>query len=270
MPLDPVSIGEELGLVRPRRPLVVHGGSDTVIWRVETDHGEAAVRVFRASQEHAAQREGEALAAAAAAGIPVPPVLAAGTPGSAGRRPVIILRWCEGSTMLDELIRRPGDAGSLGELLGRTQAAIHRAPVPREWRARPGERLLHLDLHPLNVLVDGHDVSAVLDWVNAQAGDPRADVARTYAILTADPAAVVFRRRDPMAARAFRQGWRTAYEGAAGPLGEVGAYIAEAGAWMRRDLAARHDAGSLDRIERWAAKWRSYVAREPNESGVSG
>ena len=43
--------------------------------------------------------------------------------------------------------------------------------------------LLHLDYHPLNVLGEAGAISGVLDWTNADGGDPRADVARTGAIL---------------------------------------------------------------------------------------
>ncbi len=260
--LDPVAIAEELGLARPRRAVRVHGGSDTAIWRVETDDGPAAVRVFRGSQGQAAQRERQAIAAADEGGVPVPEVLAAGTPESAKRRPVTVLRWCAGSTMSDWLVQRPREGESLGEMLGRVQAAIHRAVPPSDWGAGTFDRLLHLDLHPLNVLVEGGDVSAVLDWVNAGPGDRRADVARTYAILVADPAAVAFRRRDPPVARAFRHGWRTGYEAAAGRVGGMASFIAEAGDWMRRDLATRLDRAALDRIERWAAGWRHHAASD--------
>src|SRR5438046_2076220 len=76
--------------------------------------------------------------------------------------------------------------------------------------------LLHLDFHPLNVLVSGKQVSAVLDWANARAGDPRADVARSYSILVVAPPrqsrAVELLRR--LLAAAYRRG----YEREAGPL----------------------------------------------------
>src|SRR5215212_7115084 len=91
------------------------------------------------------------------------------------------------------------------------QAAIHAiapTPVPElrpgDWIAWAGAdapalqarlrevaadtaQLLHLDYHPLNVMTDGHRMTTVLDWANAQVGDPRADVARSFSILAIEP-----------------------------------------------------------------------------------
>jgi len=79
------------------------------------------------------------------------------------------------------------------------QARFHQTPPPavlreesRSWidRAEPDDALrriplaadgeialLHLDDHPMNVLVDRGKISAVLDWTNVRAGDSRADLA---------------------------------------------------------------------------------------------
>jgi aminoglycoside phosphotransferase (APT) family kinase protein len=64
--------------------------------------------------------------------------------------------------------------------------------APPDSAAPPtGDRLLHLDLHPFNVLVDEQgDVSGVLDWANVAGGHPDLDRARSWSILTLDPAAV--------------------------------------------------------------------------------
>jgi aminoglycoside phosphotransferase (APT) family kinase protein len=79
--------------------------------------------------------------------------------------------------------------------------------------------LLHLDYHPLNVLTDGTQITAVLDWANARSGDARADVARTYTILAVQPLGP---GRQPLALGALRhllaRSWRRGYEEVAGPL----------------------------------------------------
>jgi aminoglycoside phosphotransferase (APT) family kinase protein len=118
-------------------------------------------------------------------------------------------------------------------------------PAPPEVpcaRADPyaGDRLLHLDLHPFNVLVDaGGAVTGVLDWANTAAGHPDLDRARTAAILTGDPAA---RRMagDPVAAALF-DGWARAADFAGLP--------AAATAWARdhmlADLAPRYGPAEL-------------------------
>jgi aminoglycoside phosphotransferase (APT) family kinase protein len=46
-----------------------------------------------------------------------------------------------------------------------------------------GEALCHGDLHPLNVILAG-DGPVVIDWVDASAGNPLADVARTTVLVT--------------------------------------------------------------------------------------
>jgi aminoglycoside phosphotransferase (APT) family kinase protein len=51
--------------------------------------------------------------------------------------------------------------------------------------------LLHLDLHPFNVLVDDTGaVTGVIDWANAAVGAPVLDRARSWSILTLDPGAL--------------------------------------------------------------------------------
>jgi aminoglycoside phosphotransferase (APT) family kinase protein len=63
-------------------------------------------------------------------------------------------------------------------------------PAPDTLRGRePGGTgsVLHLDLHPLNVIVTPDRGPVVIDWTNAAAGDPACDLARTIVtIATAD------------------------------------------------------------------------------------
>jgi Ser/Thr protein kinase RdoA (MazF antagonist) len=98
-----------------------------------------------------------------------------------------------------------------------------------------GGRLLHLDLHPFNVLVDAADeVCGVLDWANAAAGPPDLDRARTFSILTLDPRAEA--RRVDASWCALVEGWTEA--------GELASLPSPAMAWAYRfmldDLANRY------------------------------
>jgi Ser/Thr protein kinase RdoA (MazF antagonist) len=45
------------------------------------------------------------------------------------------------------------------------------------------ETFVHMDFHPLNVLTDGRSITGLVDWTNAAAGDPRADLAWTMTLL---------------------------------------------------------------------------------------
>jgi aminoglycoside phosphotransferase (APT) family kinase protein len=111
---------------------------------------------------------------------------------------------------------------------------------PEANRLLAGDRLLHLDLHPFNVLMgDGDEVTGVVDWANARAGPPAMDRARSFSILTLDPG-VVKRRGDPRQA-ALADGWIEA--------GELDGTPPPAMAWachfMLDDLAFRYNQHEL-------------------------
>ncbi len=278
--LDPHAILAALGLTGAAEATPVSGGADTAIWRVAHGRQLYALRVFRAGQAETYQREIAAMRAALAGDLPVPAIHLA---GSWHDRPALLLSWCAGEPLIHALQRRPGQVWHLGTQFGRMQAAIHTiapAPAPElppgDWIAWAGAdetalqarlraiaagttQLLHLDYHPLNVMTDGHRMTAVLDWANARVGDPRADVARSYSILAIEPSwprgphIAIFRR---ILARA----WRHGYEQAAGPLSDMALFYAWAGAVMLRDLApraARSGSGlRLDRVRRWMIVWK--------------
>ncbi len=108
-----------------------------------------------------------------------------------------------------------------------------------------GGRLLHLDLHPFNVLVDeAGQVSGVIDWANAAAGHPDLDRARSASILKLDPAAVA-RRADPAWA-ALAEGW----EEAAGLSGLLAGAMVWACRYMLADLGGRYDEDQLSGLHR--------------------
>ncbi len=112
-------------------------------------------------------READIMEHARAHGFPVPGVLEV-------LDNALVLEHLDGETMLAELRRRPwrirGHARALAELHHRLHA------IPFE-----GERLLHLDFHPDNVLLSGRG-PVVIDWTNARAGEPSLDVAMTWVI----------------------------------------------------------------------------------------
>jgi aminoglycoside phosphotransferase (APT) family kinase protein len=204
--LDPTDILEALGLSSPTRSTAVHGGADTLVWCIEYGSQRFALRVFRSDQAAMMRREIIAMTAAGSVDLPVPEVHVAGLWED---RPVLLLRWMPGRPLKHELAASHWRAWAYGHALGRMQAAIHRVPAPvdllhpepwLEWsnpdeplrdrllaRAAGREALLHLDLHPMNALAERGQITAVLDWANARARDPRADLARTASILRFGP-----------------------------------------------------------------------------------
>jgi hypothetical protein len=206
------------------RPL---GGRTHATW----SDGDVVLRV--------GERVASELAAAAAAAdrVPVPAVL--------DRLDV------EGSTavLLEKVTGRPAgelaieDPGA-GAAAGRACAALHDAlahvAAPAGVRDAPdaggsARRLLHLDLHPFNVLVDDDgEPTAVIDWANAAAGEPELDRARTWSLLTLDPAARALDQHPGWAA--LTEHWLDA--------GRLRGLSSAARMWacrfMLHDLAGRH------------------------------
>lgn len=260
-PVDPRDVLKAIGLPRADRVIPISGGADTLIWRVERGVERFALRLFRPEQVAICRYELTAMAAAASAGLPVPAVHGEGRWED---RPVLLLTWCDGVPLLQALQAHPERAKTLGELFGEMQAALHAIAAPtaflddstRSWLRWAGDdpalaarfasvalrrdRLLHLDYHPLNVLTDGGRITAILDWANSRAGDPRADLARTQSILTFGPMTAA----DPaVAAEAMRNdfiaGWLMGYQVNAAPVADLSPFMAWAVTLMERELRPR-------------------------------
>lgn len=198
--------------------------------------------------------------AAARAGLPVPRVHAEGVWCD---RPTLLLEWGPGRTLEAELLSHPWRIRALSREFGRMLARLHAVPPPEmlrvptlDWIKWAGEvesalqerlratassasTLLHLDYHPRNVLTDGTQITAILDWANALAGDPRADLARTLVILNfalmEKSFHLPFRIAVPLLSRFFLQG----YSQVAGPQGDLSLFLAWAWAATYRDMAAK-------------------------------
>jgi aminoglycoside phosphotransferase (APT) family kinase protein len=145
---------------------------------------------------------------------------------------------------------------------GNPDDALRRLLLDR-WAGRLA--LLHLDLHPMNVLVEGDQITAVLDWANARPGDPRADLARTASILRFAPLpAGVPTLLSVAIRRALEAGWRRGYREAAGPLRGMAPFYAWAATAMVNDLSPRVGRRDLpwltpallERVQAWGATWR--------------
>jgi aminoglycoside phosphotransferase (APT) family kinase protein len=138
------------------------------------DLGDGRVlRRFRAAGDP--EREALVMRHAHDHGYPVPRVLDVTTDA-------LVLERIEGPTMLDELRRRPWRLRRHAFLLAQLHERLHRIGAPPSLPAAgPGDRLLHLDLHPDNVILSP-DGPFVIDWTNARRGDPALDVALTWVI----------------------------------------------------------------------------------------
>ena len=238
--IDPHEIMRTLGFSGPFSASALAQNRGKGVWRLHGEAGTFALRVLRPDEHETARHEREAMDAARVAGAPVPGVPVTGT---WRRRPVLLLAWCDGRSLHDALRARPWSAYRLGLACGRGQARLNQTapppslassswltrfgPLDPELRSRlegveasPG--LLHLDFHPGNVLVSGAELVGLVDWTNACAGDPRADLARTWSFLVIPPAGGGLKSRAAaLVLRLLAAGWQRGYEQVAGRQEEM-------------------------------------------------
>ena len=99
----------------------------------------------------------------------------------------MIMEYVEGPTLLQQLGRKPWTVRRQGAALASLHARLHEIPAPDFLSGAPtghGNELLHLDLHPLNVIL-GPRGPVVIDWPNAARGNGAVDVAVTWILLEA-------------------------------------------------------------------------------------
>jgi aminoglycoside phosphotransferase (APT) family kinase protein len=159
------------------------------------EHGDGEV-LRRYRQPRNTEREVAAMEHARAHGYPVPAARALNETD-------IVMERLEGATMLDDLGRRPWRIDRHAETLAALHRRLHEIAAP-EWLPAPvgeGESLLHLDLHPDNVLLTARG-PFVIDWPNAARGPGGADVAHTWIVIACStPITGVYRRAISAAGR---------------------------------------------------------------------
>jgi len=265
--IDPLAIARELGFGGSLSVSVLAENRGKGVWRVEGDRGTFALRVLRPGEHETALLEERAMAAAETAGAPATRVAATGTWDD---RPVMLLTWCEGQTLREAIQERPWMALGLGRACGRAQARLHASTAPsslaaRPWISRFGTpdpdlrrqleaveksqvSLLHLDFHMDNVLVSGGEVTGLVDWTNACAGDARADLARTWSLLTRPGRAGARARVSASLWMVVAAGWHRGYEQVAGRQDHLALFRI----WALSGLleTSNNEAGDASQLER--------------------
>ena len=97
----------------------------------------------------------------------------------------LIMERLNGTDMLAGLRKTPRGVVQAAKVLADLHRTLGAIKAPQSFRVAPGpagDRVVHLDLHPLNVMMTpGGPV--VIDWSNAGRGDPAMDVATTWALM---------------------------------------------------------------------------------------
>jgi aminoglycoside phosphotransferase (APT) family kinase protein len=96
----------------------------------------------------------------------------------------LVMERIDGPMMMDVMVRQPWTMAHYASMLADLHDALHEIPAP-DWFAQlpdGGDRLVHLDLHPMNVMLSPRG-PVVIDWTNAARGDALTDTALTYVLL---------------------------------------------------------------------------------------
>lgn len=99
----------------------------------------------------------------------------------------LVMQRIDGRSMVEELGRSPWAVRRQADTLAMLHRRLHELPPPGFLPPSPvgeGASVVHLDLHPLNVLI-GAAGPVVIDWTNACAGDPNVDVALAWLLMCA-------------------------------------------------------------------------------------
>jgi aminoglycoside phosphotransferase (APT) family kinase protein len=133
------------------------------------------LRRYRGDRD--ATREAELMRQLGAAGYPVPCVYDASGPD-------IIMERLDGRDMVADLGVHPWRARRYGHLLAVLHNRLHELPAPPGLAVLglPGDQILHMDLHPANVMLTARG-PVVIDWTSAYRGPAGADVAMAYLIV---------------------------------------------------------------------------------------
>jgi aminoglycoside phosphotransferase (APT) family kinase protein len=147
-------------------------------------------RVLRRSRSgRSTETEALTMRHVATHGYPVPEVFDADGPD-------IVMQRIDGRTMLDAMSTRPWSMTTLARMLAELIERLGRVPTPdhdlpvvggggdRGADDGAGGALVHLDLHPGNVMLTAAG-PVVIDWSNAAVGTAGLDAANTWLTLTA-------------------------------------------------------------------------------------
>lgn len=102
----------------------------------------------------------------------------------------MVMERIEGFDMVATMGKRPWTIPRQGRVLAELHVQLHELSAPEWLRQAPvgrGDRLVHLDLHPLNVIMSPRG-PVVIDWANACRGDPVVDVALAWVLMAAGSA----------------------------------------------------------------------------------
>lgn len=149
-------------------PTPFASGRDADVYLIEADR---VLRRYRAGGDVTA--EAAVMRYLADQGFPVPRVYAA-------QGPDLILERLTGPTLAEALFAGELTPTTAASVLAELHARLH--SLPARLGTDPADRILHLDLHPLNVIMTP-DGPVLIDWRNSAEGPSDLDTALSALIL---------------------------------------------------------------------------------------
>jgi hypothetical protein len=141
------------------------------------------LRRYRSGRD--ASPEVELLRHVVAHGFPAPAVLQASGPD-------LVMERLHGPTLLQALAAGEVSIADAAEILTDLHARLHAITPPQDWGpdepeswplVASGPVIMHLDLHPGNVILTENHGPALVDWANARTGTAELDVSLTALIV---------------------------------------------------------------------------------------
>ena len=99
----------------------------------------------------------------------------------------LVMERIEGKSMVDAIASAPWTVRRQARTLADLHMQLHDIAAPEFLPRSPvgsGDRIAHMDLHPLNVMI-GPKGPVVIDWTGACAGDPLVDVGVAWVLMAA-------------------------------------------------------------------------------------
>lgn len=149
-------------------PLLAAGNSADV-YALDDGH---VLRRYRSGRDAAG--EVALMRHVAAHGFPVPEVVSVDGPD-------VVMERLHGPTLLQALGAEEVSLHDGAQILADLHHRLHAAPAPEG--AAPGEVVVHLDLHPGNVVLSEAHGPTLVDWANARTGTAGLDTALTALII---------------------------------------------------------------------------------------
>jgi aminoglycoside phosphotransferase (APT) family kinase protein len=143
------------------------------------EYGDGAV-LRRSREGRSLLVEARTLEFLRAHGYPVPKVFEVSDDGTD-----LVMERIDGPTMVDAVGRRPWTLRHSARALADLHVRLHELDAPPYLMPAPvgtGSKLLHMDLHPLNVMM-GTPGPVVIDWTGARVGDPFVDVTMAWVLM---------------------------------------------------------------------------------------